>query len=100
MKAYGAISLAAVLVLAACAQPAAVTERGFLEELPEGLAEAAAPGQNLQAIRIMPEDGCYWYEYTGPVETMMLPLRTPDNRTICSEPQPEPEQIPHDEEEA
>jgi hypothetical protein len=72
------------LVLSACTTTTPVREDGFLAELPEGLAEAAAPGQNLGSVRIRPEDGCYWYEYTGPVETTLLPLRTPDGRQICT----------------
>jgi hypothetical protein len=32
----------------------------------------------------MPEDGCYWYRYVGPVETTYLPLRTIEGRPICT----------------
>jgi hypothetical protein len=80
-----AISL---LALSACAAPVpgTETEPGFFEELPEGLAETAAPGQNLQAVRITPEDGCYWYQHVGPVETTMLPLLSRSGGLICSRP--------------
>ncbi|MFD2855951.1 hypothetical protein ACFSZS_15885 [Seohaeicola zhoushanensis] len=47
----------------------------------------AAPGQDLQDVRVFPEDGCYWYRYVGPVETTYLPLRTRDGRPICTRPQ-------------
>ncbi|MCB1395433.1 MAG: hypothetical protein H6898_17320 [Rhodobacter sp.] len=78
-----------LLALAACAAPVEEGDTGpaFLEELPEGLAEAAAPDQDLTRVLIMPEDGCYWYQYPGPVETTFLPLRTVDGRPICSRPQ-------------
>lgn len=78
-----------LLALAACAAPVdeGATGPAFLEELPEGLAEAAAPNQDLTRVIIEPGDGCYWYQYTGPVETTFLPLRTPDGRPICSRPQ-------------
>lgn len=82
------LPLLAVLALAACAAPT-VDDSGAplpLEDLPEGLAEAAAPGQDLSNIIILPEDGCYWYLYVGPVETTRLPLRTPAGRPICSRP--------------
>jgi len=83
------LTLAALLPLAGCATAPAETENGYLEELPEGLAEAAAPGQNMHAIRIQPDDGCYWYEHVGPVETTLLPLLTRDGRPICSRPREE-----------
>lgn len=51
---------------------------------PEQVVAMAAPWQNVASARLMPEDGCYWYEHQGPVETTMLPLRTPDGRPICA----------------
>ncbi len=80
--------LAALLALAACAAP---IEPVAVEppDLTERLAAIAAPHQDLQAVRLRPEDGCYWYAHVGPVETTMLPLRTVDGRPIC-----EPRQIP------
>lgn len=76
-----------LLVLSACAapMPGTETEPGFFEELPEGLAETAMPGQPLHAVRIQP-DGCYWYQHVGPVETTMLPLRSRAGGMICSRP--------------
>lgn len=80
------LALAAALALTACAPTPGEGPGGaaFLEPLPEGLAEAAAPGQNMQRIIIAPEDECYWYEHVGPVETTFLPLRTTAGRPICS----------------
>ena len=43
----------------------------------------AAPYQNLQLVRLRPEDGCYWYQHAGQVETTLLPLRTSEGRPIC-----------------
>lgn len=45
--------------------------------------ELAGPGQNLATARLRPEDGCYWYEHSGPVETTLLPLRTARGNPIC-----------------
>lgn len=71
--------------LAAC-DPAAFSTAGRPAggSLPEGVRALAGPNQNLDTARVLPEDGCYWYEYTGPVETTLLPLRTADGRPICT----------------
>lgn len=77
-----------LLVLGACSAPlnqATDKSTGFLNELPEGVAMIAAPYQNLQEVILRPEDGCYWYRHVGPVETMMLPLRTVAGRPICTQ---------------
>ena len=58
-----------------------------LAQVPEGVVAIAAPNQNLQTVRVQPEDGCYWYQYAGPVETTYLPLRSRDGRPICARPQ-------------
>ncbi|MES2667827.1 MAG: hypothetical protein V4712_17200 [Pseudomonadota bacterium] len=76
----------AFLALGACAVPVGQKvdkTTGFLTELPEGVAQIAAPYQNLQEVLLKPEDGCYWYRHTGPVETTMLPLRSVRGRPIC-----------------
>ena len=39
--------------------------------------------QPLDKVRLRPEDGCYWYEYQGPVETLMVPLRAVGGGKIC-----------------
>lgn len=76
----------ALLVLGACSAPLSRSPEAqpyFLEEVPEQVVAQAAPYQNLQAVRLNPEDGCYWYSHAGPVETTLLPLRTVDGRMIC-----------------
>ena len=73
-----ALSLLALAVLAACAPTG-----GFLSELPEEVVALAAPNQNLQAVRLLEEDGCYWYEHDGPVERTLLPLMSKRGRHIC-----------------
>lgn len=76
---------AMMLALGACVAPlpAPETDTGFLTNLPAQVISLADPTQNLQAVRIM-DDGCYWYEHAGPVETTMLPLRTPSGSPICT----------------
>ncbi|MCA2010510.1 hypothetical protein [Pararhodobacter sp. CCB-MM2] len=77
--------LASSLLLSACVSSAPEDSPSpFLSELPEGLAETAGPNQDLSRVRIMPADGCYWYEHQNPVETTFLPLRTNDGRPICA----------------
>jgi hypothetical protein len=56
----------------------------FLQELPDGVLQIAAPYQNLTAVKIDPSDGCYVYQYVGRVETTFLPLRTVSGRPICT----------------
>jgi hypothetical protein len=76
---------AVMLALGACVapMPEPETETGFITNLPAQVIALADPTQNLQAVRIM-DDGCYWYEHAGPVETTMLPLRTPSGSPICT----------------
>ncbi|WP_108262004.1 hypothetical protein [Mangrovicoccus ximenensis] len=71
--------------LAAC-DPAALTALNGPGEstVPEAVRAVAAPNQNVDSARLLPEDGCWWYEYAGPVETTLLPLLTPEGRPICS----------------
>ncbi|MBY6084188.1 MULTISPECIES: hypothetical protein [Ruegeria] len=81
------IGLCALSLIAACTETTSMSgdkAPGDLAKVPEGVVEIAAPGQDLTAVRIMPEDGCYWYRYVGPVETTYLPLRTADGRPICA----------------
>ena len=83
--------LAAIcLTLAACDVPlstpgaSGATGAGFIANLPENVIASAAPHQDLSAVTVLPEDGCYWYQHRGPVETTLLPLRTVDGRPICA----------------
>lgn len=77
-----------VLLLGACS--ASIDGIGGLGtsaggHVPEVVVALAAPHQDVQSARLREEDGCYWYRYTGPVETTLLPLRTVDGRSICTE---------------
>ena len=79
----GALGIS-MLALSACTETGAGTEPGVIKELPEPIAALAAPNQDLNSVRILPEDGCFWYRHVGPVETTLLPLRTADGRPICA----------------
>lgn len=77
---------AAFLALAACGDPTmnpSTTSDGFLETVPPNVAMLAAPDQNLQMVQLR-SDGCYWYLYEGPVETLMVPLRAEGGGKICT----------------
>lgn len=73
--------LFAPAILAGCA------ETGATGNLPDEVVAMAAPNQDLASARVLPEDGCYWYNHKGPVETTLLPLRTTSGRPICTRPQ-------------
>lgn len=76
-----------LLALGACDVPSdqpAKPDSSFLKEVPEQVVALAAPHQDLKAVRLRAEDGCYWYRHVGPVETTMLPLRTPSGSPICT----------------
>ena len=86
MPKVNGIVLAATLITAGCAaqtfDPAgAKSEPGNVSET---VAALAGPGQDLASARLLPEDGCYWYEHRGPVETTLLPLRTAGGNPICA----------------
>lgn len=51
--------------------------------IPESVTLLAAPNQDLATARLRPEDNCYWYEHSGPVETTLLPLRSAGGNPIC-----------------
>ncbi|CAM4045871.1 hypothetical protein [Palleronia rufa] len=77
-----------LLALAACAGPpmdSTEPEPAIAEEVLIQLSALAAPYQDLQSVQLRPQDGCYWYSHSGPVETTMLPLRTVDGRPICEQ---------------
>jgi prolipoprotein diacylglyceryltransferase len=78
--------LALLAAIAACTPVASQNNRNgnFINKLPESVVTIAAPHQDLQSVVILPEDGCYWYQHVGPVETTMLPLRTVEGRPICT----------------
>lgn len=58
------------------------------ETVPEAVIALAAPDQDVQTARLRSEDGCYWYQHAGPVETTLLPLRAVDGRPICTASEP------------
>lgn len=72
------------LALSGCVAGGAPSGDRPLPPLPEEVVAVAAPWQDLTTARLMPEDGCYWYQHQGPVETTLLPLRTPEGRPICA----------------
>ena len=59
----------------------AADQRG---NVPEAVIALAAPDQDVATARLVPEDGCYWYEHSGPVETTLFPLRTPNGNRIST----------------
>ena len=71
------------LALASCASTPDVDADGAFTELPEPLFGLAAPYQNLNKVRLDPNDNCFWYLHDGPVETTWLPLRTSKGNPIC-----------------
>lgn len=78
-----------VLLLGACDDIQGASTgpgQGFIRELPEEVLAIAATNQDLTAVRIDPTDGCYVYQYVGPVETTFLPLRTNSGSPICTKP--------------
>ena len=82
MKSPILAALCAVTSLAACATTP--TNPDGTPALPESVLELAAPNQDVSSARLRPEDGCYWYVHVGPVETTLLPLRTPGGNPICT----------------
>ena len=77
------VLLLGISTLAGCA--ASGTSGGFMREVPEDVVALAGPNQNLQAVKFVEEDGCYWYQHQGPVETTLLPLRSKRGRHICTQ---------------
>ena len=78
--------MAAVLVIAGCTAP--TSDNGGpanqIGIVPEGVAALAAPGQDLTTARLVPEDRCFWYEHSGPVEKTLVPLRAVNGNQICA----------------
>ncbi|AVL53385.1 hypothetical protein CEP88_12690 [Roseobacter denitrificans] len=86
MKSRLILMIIAVWGLGACTATTG-GNAGFIRNLPEEIVAMAAPNQDLTAVQLKEDDGCYWYRHTGPVETTMLPLRTAEGRPICTRPQ-------------
>ena len=75
------------LALGACSESLSNSQgSGSLPPLPEQVAALAAPNQDLATARLRPEDNCYWYMHSGPVEDTLLPLRTSGGNPICVKP--------------
>ncbi len=75
--------LVGAILLSACSATTSPNGSSNIGNAPEAVVELAGPGQNLATARLRPEDGCYWYEHNGPVETTLLPLRTANGNPIC-----------------
>ena len=85
LSVWGAVGM--IVLAAACTEMTdgnGAVSQGHIDTLPEGVVTIAAPYQDLTAVRIDPEDGCYVYRHAGPVETTYLPLVTSEGRPICS----------------
>ena len=86
MKIAYAVAPLVLLAAAGCTPTTTATGTQSLAEVPEAVRAAAAPFQDLSDVQLRPEDGCYWYRHTGPVETTYLPLLTREGRPICTRP--------------
>lgn len=86
MKTQISLSFTIALALGACTQAGDGGSAPVIRNLPESIVAIAAPNQDLTSVRLLPEDGCYWYRHTGPVETTLLPLRNVEGRPICTRP--------------
>lgn len=85
MQKRNAPIIATILILAGCTVPALDGDSpNKTGNVSEAVAALAAPGQDLTSARILPEDGCYWYEHSGPVETTLVPLRSAGGNPICT----------------
>lgn len=75
------------LALGACSETLSNSQgSSALPPLPEQIVALAAPNQDLATARLRPEDNCYWYMHSGPVEDTLLPLRTAGGNPICIKP--------------
>jgi len=77
------ILLLGVMMLGACSTGVTREETSSVVSVPDAVVQVADPDQDLTTARLRPEDNCYWYEHNGPVETTLLPLRTPNGNQIC-----------------
>ncbi|WP_071675783.1 MULTISPECIES: hypothetical protein [Rhodobacterales] len=84
MRKTTVFTLFTTISLAGCAMPVADRDRYEVGNVPDQVVAMAAPGQDLSSARLVPEDGCYWYTHSGPVETTLVPLRAVGGRPICT----------------
>ena len=77
---------ATLLFTAGCAIPPSSGSEAAnaIGNIPDRVVAMAAPNQDISTARLVPDDGCYWYEHSGPVETTLVPLRTPNGSRICT----------------
>ncbi len=75
--------LISALLLSACTATVSPDGSSNVRPVPDEVVSLAAPGQDLTTARLLPEDGCYWYEHRGRVETTLLPLRSARGNPIC-----------------
>jgi len=76
---------AALLVAAGCTAPMEPTPTpGTIGNVPASVVNLAAPDQDLTTARLQ-DDGCFWYEHSGPVETTLVPLRAVGGNPICTQ---------------
>ncbi|MGR3836780.1 MAG: hypothetical protein ACU0A2_00360 [Cognatishimia sp.] len=75
------LALVGLVGLTACADSSSSGNAGPASDR---LREVAAPGQDLSRVKVDAANGCYVYEYRGPVETTYLPVRTRDGRPVCT----------------
>lgn len=88
MKKQFSVIVIMAQLLGACTAPVGMLgnadDKNGEAEIPEAVIQLAASNQNVHSARMQP-DGCYWYEYSGPVETTLLPLLTADGKRICGQ---------------
>ncbi|TDT72722.1 hypothetical protein BDE40_3574 [Litoreibacter halocynthiae] len=70
-------------LLSACTATISPNRSSKVRQVPDEVVNLAALGQDLSTARLLPEDGCYWYEHRGRVETTLLPLRSARGNPIC-----------------
>lgn len=77
---------AMLLIVAGCTAQTTDTavEEGAPYPIPDAVVAIADPDQDLTTARLDPDDGCYWYYHTGPVETTLVPLRAANGNQICN----------------
>lgn len=83
MKPQHLLPAALLLLLGACATVPEEDPNGFLTELPEEVLAIVGPNQNVHAVVMSQEDGCYWYQHVNAVEATLLPLLSTEGRRIC-----------------
>ena len=87
MYTRSAIFILLGVALGACSETISNSQGSCaLPPVPEQIVALAASNQDLATARLRPEDNCYWYMHSGPVEDTLLPLRTSGGNPICVKP--------------